>query len=135
MQKRGCCVAECRTKEFLIYHPFRYSPTKDAMYVFFSNIFQKFWLIGHIIRINCGIFSVFLMAFSALIFSVCHPSPWFCINQPFFLITKNKFFRYFKEMSVWVKVIHPKYYKHLKKGTHQSHLGRQKWAGFWQISL
>ena len=26
------------------------------------------------------------------------------------------------------KVIHPKYYKHLKKGAHQSHLGRQKWA-------
>ena len=24
------------------------------------------------------------------------------------------------------KVIHPKYYKHLKKGAHQSHLGRQK---------
>ena len=33
------------------------------------------------------------------------------------------------------KVIHPKYYKHLKKGACQSHLGRQKWAGFWQISL
>ena len=29
------------------------------------------------------------------------------------------------------KVIHPKYWKHLKKGAHQSHLGRQKWAGFW----
>ena len=27
------------------------------------------------------------------------------------------------------------YYKYLKKGAHQSHLGRQKWAGFWQISL
>jgi hypothetical protein len=24
------------------------------------------------------------------------------------------------------KVIHPKYYKHFKKGAHQSHLGRQK---------
>ena len=33
------------------------------------------------------------------------------------------------------KVVHPKYYKHLKKSAHQSHLGRQKWAGFWQISL
>ena len=37
--------------------------------------------------------------------------------------------------QVFFKVIHPKYYKHLKKGAHQSHLGRQKWAGFWQISL
>ena len=39
--------------------------------------------------------------------------------------------------NVWheSKVIHPKYYKHLKKGAHQSNLGRQKWAGFWQISL
>ena len=33
------------------------------------------------------------------------------------------------------KVIHSKYYnKHLKKCAHQSHLGRQKWAAFWQIS-
>jgi hypothetical protein len=31
------------------------------------------------------------------------------------------------------KAIHPKYYKHFKKGAHQSHLGRQKWASFWQI--
>ena len=37
--------------------------------------------------------------------------------------------------SVAAKVIHPKDYKRLKKGAHQSHLGRQKWAGFWQISL
>ena len=29
----------------------------------------------------------------------------------------------------------PMYYKHLKKGAHQSHFGRQKWAGVWQISL
>ena len=29
-----------------------------------------------------------------------------------------------------VKVIHPKYYKHLKKGAHQSHLGRQKIGWF-----
>ena len=28
------------------------------------------------------------------------------------------------------KVIHPKYYKHLKKGAHQSHLGRQKMGWF-----
>ena len=28
------------------------------------------------------------------------------------------------------KVIHPKYYKHLKKGAHQSHLGRQKMDWF-----
>ena len=28
------------------------------------------------------------------------------------------------------KVIHPKYYKHLKKGAHQSHLGRQKMDRF-----
>ena len=28
------------------------------------------------------------------------------------------------------KVIHPKYYKHLKKGAHQSHLGRQKMSWF-----
>ena len=33
------------------------------------------------------------------------------------------------------KVVHPKYYKHLKKSAHQSNLGRQKWAGFSQISL
>ena len=33
------------------------------------------------------------------------------------------------------KDMHPKYYKHLKKGAHQSHLGRQKWAGFRHISL
>ena len=25
-----------------------------------------------------------------------------------------------------IKVTHPKYYEHLKKGAHQSHLGRQK---------
>jgi len=31
------------------------------------------------------------------------------------------------------EVIHLKYYKHLKKGAHQSHLGSQ-WAGFWQTS-
>ena len=31
---------------------------------------------------------------------------------------------------VLVKVIHPKYYKHLKKGAHQSHLGRQKMGWF-----
>ena len=29
-----------------------------------------------------------------------------------------------------IKVIHPKYYKHLKKGAHQSHLGRQKMGWF-----
>ena len=28
------------------------------------------------------------------------------------------------------KVIHPKYYKHLKKGAHQSHLGRPKMGWF-----
>jgi hypothetical protein len=28
------------------------------------------------------------------------------------------------------KVIHPNYYKHLKKGAHQSHLGRQKMGWF-----
>ena len=28
------------------------------------------------------------------------------------------------------KVIHPKYYKHLKKGAHQSHLGIQKMGWF-----
>ena len=28
------------------------------------------------------------------------------------------------------KVIHPKYYKHLKKGVHQNHLGRQKMGWF-----
>ena len=27
---------------------------------------------------------------------------------------------------ILTKLIHPKYYKHLKKGAHQSHLGRQK---------
>ena len=30
----------------------------------------------------------------------------------------------------YFKVIHPKYYKHLKKGAHQSHLGRQKMGWF-----
>ena len=29
-----------------------------------------------------------------------------------------------------IKVIHPKYYKHLKKGAHQNHLGRQKMGWF-----
>ena len=28
------------------------------------------------------------------------------------------------------KVIHPKYYKHLKKGAHQSHFGIQKMGWF-----
>jgi hypothetical protein len=28
------------------------------------------------------------------------------------------------------KVEHPKYYKHLEKGAHQSHLGRQKMGWF-----
>ena len=28
------------------------------------------------------------------------------------------------------KVIHPKYYKHLKKGAHQSHLDKQKMGWF-----
>jgi hypothetical protein len=32
--------------------------------------------------------------------------------------------------DVCPKVIHPKYYKHLKKGVHQSHLGRQKMGWF-----
>ena len=31
---------------------------------------------------------------------------------------------------VRVKVIHPKYYKHLEKGAHQSQLGRQKMGWF-----
>ena len=48
------------------------------------------------------------------------------------------FFRiviHFKEESlVEPKVIHSKYYKHLKKSAHQSQLGQTKWAGFWQIS-
>ena len=30
----------------------------------------------------------------------------------------------------YFKVIHPKYYKHLKKGAYQSHLGRQKIGWF-----
>ena len=34
-----------------------------------------------------------------------------------------------------VKVIHPKYYKHLKKCAHQAIWTDKKWAGFWQISL
>ena len=33
------------------------------------------------------------------------------------------------------KVIHLKYYKHLKKAAQHSHLGRLEWAGFWQNSL
>ena len=32
--------------------------------------------------------------------------------------------------SVCSKVIHPKYYKHLKKGTHHSHLGTHKKMGW-----
>ena len=31
---------------------------------------------------------------------------------------------------ITAKVIHLKYYKHLKKGAHQSHLGRQKMGWF-----
>ena len=34
------------------------------------------------------------------------------------------------DVSVRCKVIHPKYYKHLNKGAHQSHLGRQKMGWF-----
>ena len=34
------------------------------------------------------------------------------------------------DIVVTGKVIHPKYYKHLKKGVHQSHLGRQKIGWF-----
>jgi hypothetical protein len=34
------------------------------------------------------------------------------------------------EFQAQGKVIHLKYYKHLKKGTHQSHLGRQKMGWF-----
>ena len=33
-------------------------------------------------------------------------------------------------LSAPAKFIHPKYYKHLKKGDHQSHLGRQKMGWF-----
>ena len=33
------------------------------------------------------------------------------------------------------KVIHPKYYKHLKKAAQHRHFGRSEWAGFWQNSL
>ena len=33
------------------------------------------------------------------------------------------------------KVIHPKYYKHLKKVLTKSIWSDKKWAGFWQISL
>ena len=33
------------------------------------------------------------------------------------------------------KVIYLKYYRHLKKGAHQSHWGRNQWASFCQISL
>ena len=32
--------------------------------------------------------------------------------------------------NVYLKVIHPKYYKHLKKDAHQSHLGKQKMGWF-----
>ena len=41
----------------------------------------------------------------------------------------------FQIFGAGTKIIHPMYYKHLKKGAHQSHLGRKKWAGFLQISL
>ena len=34
------------------------------------------------------------------------------------------------EINAAGKLIHPKYYKHLKKGAHQSHLGRQKMGWF-----
>ena len=33
------------------------------------------------------------------------------------------------EIQVQFKVIHPKYYKHFKKGAHQSHLGGQRKNG------
>ena len=39
------------------------------------------------------------------------------------------------ECNVYGKVIHPKYYKHLKKGAHQAIWADKKWAGFWQVSL
>ena len=32
--------------------------------------------------------------------------------------------------QVFFEVIYPKHYKHLKKGVHQSHLGRQKMGWF-----
>ena len=35
-----------------------------------------------------------------------------------------------RELPGNVKVIHPKYYKLLKKGAHQNHLGRQKMGWF-----
>ena len=34
------------------------------------------------------------------------------------------------QITVYNKVIHLKYYKHLKKGPHQSHLGTQKMGWF-----
>ena len=65
---------------------------------------------------------------------------WPCLLDSFFEL-KEKInvcvcFRCIKHFFLLSKShIHPKYYKHLKKGAHQSHLSDKKWAGFWQISL
>ena len=50
------------------------------------------------------------------------------------LVSKSQILAYYelvlKDFLATGKVIHPKYYKHLKKGAHQSHLGRQKISWF-----
>ena len=37
------------------------------------------------------------------------------------------------EIDGSTKVIHRKYFKHLKEATQRSHLGRKKCNGFWQL--
>ena len=42
-------------------------------------------------QINCGVFGVFPVEFSAHILSLYVPSPWFFIIQPLFLKTTSSF--------------------------------------------
>ena len=51
---------------------------------------NKLWLLG-----------VFFVGLPAHILSLCLPCPRFCVNQPF-LQRKTKFFRCYKEKSIWI---------------------------------
>ena len=101
---------------------------------------------------NCQFFcQFFLTVFCKVGRKKCHPSENFMrsfgilflssrrgswsemnTNCQFFLCTilqsrqEKKLPSWREEIHASFKVIHPKYYKHLKKGAHQSHLGRQK---------
>ena len=76
-----------------------------------------------------------------------HCSSLHCLLQHYMCIEQNAIIQQLTQLKIsviflnflgWLhimaKVIHPKYYKHLKKGAHQSHLSRQKWAGSSQIN-